>query len=87
MKKLNKINLQNSVVLKDSEMKAIYGGSGSSGGSGVNTCDVYTTCPDGTELSITNCIGDCSSQSGVSVTCKGKTQTLTKSCGGSGTSF
>ncbi|WP_416349539.1 TIGR04149 family rSAM-modified RiPP [Proteiniphilum sp.] len=34
MKKLNKIKLQNAVVLENSEMKAIYGGSGGGGGSG-----------------------------------------------------
>lgn len=34
MKKLSKIKLQNAVVLENSEMKAIYGGSGGAGGSG-----------------------------------------------------
>ena len=34
MKKLSKIKLQNAVVLENSEMKAIYGGSGGGGGSG-----------------------------------------------------
>ena len=85
MKKLEKIKLQNAVVLENSEMKAIYGGSGSEGGSGVATCDVSTTCPDGSKLEITDCIGECYSESGVSVECVGKTKTLTKTCGGSGT--
>jgi len=32
MKKLSKIKLQNAVVLQNSEMKQVLGGSGSSGG-------------------------------------------------------
>lgn len=41
MKKLNKIRLQNAVVLGSSEMKAIYGGSGGGDGSGAGECAWY----------------------------------------------
>ncbi len=48
MKKLGKIKLQNAVVLEDTEMKTIHGGSGGSG-----NCSLH--CIDGTVHSVTSC--------------------------------
>lgn len=83
MKKLSKIRLQNAVVLEESEMKAIYGGSG-----GTNS-DCSATCADGQTVEIEDCNGTCTSkdadsQSDGYAECVGETKTLKKSCGGSG---
>ncbi len=54
MKKLSKIRLQNAVVLEDSEMKAIYGGSGGNGGSGsAEECTLH--CNDGEKFPVSSC--------------------------------
>lgn len=72
MKKLSKIKLHEAAVLSDKEMKMVFGGSG------VTNCS--TTCPSGDTIEITNCNGTCTADDGRSVTCKGSTQTLIKSC-------
>ncbi len=57
MKKLSKIKLLNAVVLENSEMKAIYGGSGS-GGNG--DCDTHgSTCSGKCYISGTLYEGNC----------------------------
>lgn len=81
MKKLNKIKLQDAVVLENQEMKMIFGGSGAG-----SNCSA--TCADGSTVSISNCNGTCTAQDATTnsdgyVECVGSTKTLTKSCGGS----
>lgn len=79
MKRLSKLKLHEVVKLSDSEMKSIRGGYYS-----VDASNCSTTCPDGTVLEITNCNGTCTADKNYSVTCKGATQTLTKTCSGYG---
>lgn len=77
MKQLKKMALKEAVVLTDSEKKMVLGGN-----AGTNTCNTSITCDDGTVLAISDCIGYCYSSPGDSVQCIGKTNSLTKSCGG-----
>lgn len=76
MKKLSKLKLKEFHEMSDSEMKSIVGG----GNGRATNCS--TTCADGTTIQITNCIGDCTSVNASSVTCKGTSNTLTKTCNG-----
>ena len=50
----------------------------------IKTCNVSTTCEDGTTIAIYDCKGLCSSQPREFVECIGQSQTLTKSYGGTG---
>lgn len=78
MKTLKKVTLKDCPdhsLLSDEEQKFVLGGMTTA-----RKCNVSTTCDDGTELEITDCIGNCYSESGISVSCVSATQTLTKSC-------
>lgn len=79
MKQLKKMAFKEAVVLTDSEKKMVLGGNLEG-----DTCNVSTTCDDGTVLAIYSCKGMCSSLPGQFVECVGQSQTLTKSCGGNG---
>ena len=70
--------------MSTSEMKLVLGGTGSlESGSGIQGTDCSTECPDGTTISITNCIGTCTAKDGESVTCEGSStgKKITKTCG------
>ncbi len=81
---MEKLKLKSSqkigTVLSDEELKHVYGGTGS--GSNVGRCSVHLTCPDGKELSITDCIGSCTS-SYEYIKCTGPNHSITKLCDGS----
>ena len=61
------------------KMKMVLGGNIEN-----KTCNVSTTCEDGTTIAIYDCKGLCSSQPREFVECIGQSQTLTKSYGGTG---
>lgn len=78
MKTLKKMTLKDypeGLLLSDKEQKLVLGGT-----SGNQKCNVSTTCENGTTLEIKDCIGNCYSDTGKSVSCVGTTQTLTKTC-------
>ncbi len=80
--KLAKINLNNAAEMTDNAMKKVVGGFGSNFTPEPVTTEATscsTTCENGTFLEITDCIGECTATA-TSVSCEGKTQTLTKSC-------
>lgn len=74
MKQLKKMALKEAVVLTDSEKKMVLGGNLEG-----DTCNVSTTCDDGTVLAIYDCKGTCISKPGEYVTCIGGHE-LTKKC-------
>lgn len=79
MKQLKKMALKEAEVLTDNEKKMVLGSNVEN-----KTCNVSTTCEDGTTITIYDCKGLCSSRPGEFVQCTGQSQTLTKSCGGTG---
>lgn len=79
MKKLSEIKIKDVSILSENEMKQVYGGSGTGGESQVTSCS--TSCGSGGDsIEITDCHGTCSAVDGVSVTCSGTKNTLTKNC-------
>lgn len=79
MKQLKKMALKEAEVLTENEEKMVLGGNIEN-----KTCNVSTTCEDGTTIAIYDCKGLCSSQPREFVECIGQSQTLTKSYGGTG---
>lgn len=79
MKKLSKINFKDASLLNENEMKHVFGGSGSTSEGGTTSCS--TTCGSGAEsIEITGCNGTCTSIDGVSVSCSGAKNVITKNC-------
>ena len=66
MKQLKKMALKEAEVLTDKEKKMVLGGNLEG-----YTCNVSTTCNDGTVLAIYDCKGTCISNPGASVCCIG----------------
>lgn len=95
MKKLSKLNLKDFREMSDSEMKHVVGGywdpwdgggTGNieGGGSGAASSSCSTVCAsNGEKITIDDCIGNCSTVDGISVTCTGSVtgKKLTKECG------
>ena len=75
MKQLKKMALKEAAVLTDSEKKMVLGGNSES-----ETCNISTTCSNGTTISIYYCNGNCSSDTGKSVTCRGTSNQIIKQC-------
>lgn len=75
MKQLKKMALKEAEVLTDKEKKMVLGGN-----TEAETCNISTTCPNGTTVSIYYCTGSCSSVTGKSVTCRGTDQQIIKEC-------
>ena len=67
------MQLKDAIILDDQQLKNVLGGSGAVG---IN-CSV--TCSNGTTVSITDCVGVCSSSADGAV-CSGATAILTKPC-------
>lgn len=74
MKKFGKLTINPERVMKNEELINLRGGAAI----GYTNCS--TDCPNGKTISITDCNGTCTSVDGVSVECRGKTATLTKTC-------
>ena len=77
MRKLEKLHLLRRDSLNSPQMKSILGG--------IIKSDCSASCGNSCEpVSITNCVGICTAEDGVGVTCTGETKILSKPCCGVG---
>ena len=74
MKKLLKMNLKDAIILDDQQLKHMLGGSGV-----VGPIDCSVICPDGLEVAIVNCYGDCITST-AGIICSGVTAVSTRTC-------
>jgi hypothetical protein len=76
MKKLQKLVLHKATIMTNPQMKQISGG---------RRASCSASCgPDCDPVEITGCVGECSSEDGVGVSCVGPTTSLEKPCCGTG---